>query len=687
MGSYLVTAAAAGFIAESAQHGEPLHLGETLRSGVDVVLQAGGSRVNGTVVDAAGEPVPHASVRAERQIDPRVSIALEADDRGHFGLSLPWGPIVLSAHARTFASAWWNGPAPSPDVRLVLVPGATLRGRVVSGVDGGPLPDIAVRASPSGKFDLRLWCESTTDADGAFEIQGMEAGSYELLASGEGWRSDRGAPTRVDLGTTVDDLRIEAYPVTQVSGRVLVENAGPCEQGVVSLGSPDPHQPLPDKPLPMGHEVPTITANIGVDGGVRFSAVPQGRYYVSVRCSNRIVREGPRVLDIGATGPSDLTWTVAPGPSLIVIAVDGRGRPVPDAAFFLRYPRGLRSAARTRSDGRYEFAGELYPGKYEITAGQPFNAQAEPVELDESAGPVTARLTFAGSGSIVATVHAKDGSPLDGLVVSAVARSTIHEDLVGGPSSKYPPGAHTFIATAMGDGRYRIMPLEAASYEVRVDDGINPTVRKSYSLSADRIVEPDFEIERGGRIRGLVIDEDAAPVARVWVSTNAMKDDDPDRPVLLHAMVGTAMRALTDQRGRFVLEGLTGADTRYGLRVEGPDGQAAALGGLRASDEDVVVTLPAAGTLSGTIVGSCSASTVPVRLQATNMSIGQVVSEEFAGLPRPFHLNIAPGQIKLSAFCLDGQRRAQWVRGLSTGENVNGLSLTLEPPSSVQAGR
>jgi hypothetical protein len=131
-GRYLVTAARARFVAGSAQRGQPIDLLEgTVRTGVDIVLQPGGALLTGIVADAAGGPVPHATVRAEHNLPPAAVVDVEADDLGRFTLWFPPGPLLLSAVAIGYAPARWMGVAPSAEVRLVLTPGATIRGRVV----------------------------------------------------------------------------------------------------------------------------------------------------------------------------------------------------------------------------------------------------------------------------------------------------------------------------------------------------------------------------------------------------------------------------------------------------------------------------------------------------------------------------------------------------------------------------
>jgi len=128
------------------------------------------------------------------------------------------------------------------------------------------------------------------------------------------------------------------------------------------------------------------------------------------------VREGPRSLDVGVKGLSDLTWKVAQGSSLTILTVDEREREVPGAEFLLTLPNGSLMGARTNERGRFDSVGELDPGSYEIAPQQPFDAEHIHIDLHEGDESVTAKLKIAGSASIVATVCAHGGGPIDGMV-------------------------------------------------------------------------------------------------------------------------------------------------------------------------------------------------------------------------------------------------------------------------------
>jgi hypothetical protein len=691
-GSYLVTAAKQGFVTGSANEGRPIGLADAASTGIDIVLQPGGAKVTGLVVDATGGPVPHAIVRGERVNPPRVAVDVETDDLGRFALWFPPGPMILAAHADGYAPTRWYGPAPGVDIRLVLTPGATVRGVVVSSVDGAPLPNMEVRAVSASAPQSPLFQSSTSGPDGTFAVRGIEPGLYALSATGDGWHGELAKPIRLGLGSTIEQVRIEAGPGTPITGRVLIARTQqPCEQGTVNLGPFEPDEPTTQRDqastmgpgLPPGigtRPGPTFLVNIAANGVAHFPAVTPGRYSVHIGCLHYLPREGPRSLDVGSTAMSDLTWTVAPGLSLTVLTVDDRGRPTPGVTVHLQPPRGFRLQGRTDDTGRYAFSGNLLAGTYEISAQPPFEAEHLRVELRDGDDPATATLKVPGSASIVTTVRERGGGPVDGLSVAAVAQSPPNPQ--AGAPVPTSPAMDSFVAMSLGEGRYSIAPLKPGRYEIRVDDGANAMVRASYDVAAGQALETTTELERGGQIRGHVVDDDGAPVPDVWVRAIA---PDHGRLAFAQSTLAVGTRALTNQDGLFVLDRLSGGDTVYTVRAERPEGAAAVTEGVKAGDQNVVIALRADGTLTGTVVGDCGGADAPVVVHAKNSATGRASSQQLSAANQPFRLDIAPGPIELIASCSNGHGFARLATELAPKKELGGLRLVLQTfPANAQ---
>jgi hypothetical protein len=642
------------------------------RTAVDVVLQWGGAKVAGVVVDGLGGPVPHAALKAERTMPPRAAVDIEADEMGRFALWFPPGPMMLSAQAPAYAASRWYGPAPSRDIRLMLMPGATIRGVVVSSADAAALANVDVRAV-SAEGSSTLQANARTGPHGEFEIRGLEPGSYRLVATGEAVRGELPHPIGLALGATVENIRVEVGAAAAITGRVLQASARlPCEDGQVLLGGPDPTRVKPERRgrAAGGFPKAEFAATIGPGGLVHFPAVTQGHYDVTVRCRHSVLRSGPPDLDVGLSTLSDLTWTVGPGLSLEIRTVGERDEPVPDVPIFVSFPGGLQMAARSDGEGKYQLSGDLYAGTYEISPGAPLEGGPVQVVLRDADGPITAKVRIAAGASIQVSVRERGGGSVDGLTISALGQSL--ETRANGP----PPTP--FLARALGDGRYRIAPLKPGRYEVRVDDGTNAAIHASYVLAAGETLQADLEIERAGRIRGHVVDDNGMPVSDVWVSAAAIEHSDLPRQVL-----GSARRVLTDLEGRFDLDRLAGGDTTYAVRVDQPAGSSALKPGVKADGSYVTIRLPAPGSVEGMVVGDCGPSGGAVGVQVINRETGQSSSQEVSSPGGAFHLAVAPGPVKVLALCRNGLGLATTTVDALPGNTVAGLRLALKAPSGA----
>jgi Carboxypeptidase regulatory-like domain len=682
--SYTVTANAAGFVATTLGHDTPLLLRtREARTGVDLCLRPGEYNLHGSVVDATGGPVPNANVRAERALSPRLVVDSWTDDLGNFSFAVPEGPVLLQAKAPGYSSASEPGVAPAAGIRLVLVPGASLRGRVVSTTSGLAVAGVELRAEPVFAQPEPLYERPRSDAQGHFSIEGLEPGSYAISAVGSGLRGQSDAPFELSLGEVIDGIEISMRQVARVSGRVLQSDGQSCARGSVLLGAPDPLHPLPDSTdhIAALMQQPPVASEIGADGAVLFAAVEPGKYYVTVRCHGQMLREGPRVLDVKAEDATGLLWTVGEGASLRVLTVDERDQPVGGVAFTVQLPSFRAYAehslsARSDAAGRYDIEGILSPGTYKLVAASYYSARPSKVEVRAGEQNV-AKLKLVGSAAIEATLRA-GGEPIAGMSVSAVPL-----DAAGGASvaGELSPA----VAIELGAGRYRMAPLPAGRYEVRVDDGINPSVSsESIEIAQGEKAQLEIALDRAGKISGRVLDDRGSPVADAWVTAIADALTAAGGANMQRAAFATLLpaRVLSDAQGEFSFERLAAGTASYTLQVSVPGAGAAQARAVRAGNAQLELVLRAVGSIAGSVAGVCGkGSGYNVAIQAQSLDTGQMLAPTTSSPDGSFVVSgVAPGAVRISAYC---EHASGLVLGVATaqlapGQKLEGVVLSLQ---------
>lgn len=179
------------------------------------------------------------------------------------------------------------------------------------------------------------------------------------------------------------------------------------------------------------------------------------------------------------------------------------------------------------------------------------------MELAEGTLRAEATLRLSGSSALRVRVEDQDGHAIDGVTVEAQRLDAAPDIAAQGiqTAGLMPAGAAAegaFVGVPVGAGEYRLGPLVAGAFRVRVHDGLN----MFEPMNASHVVLRDaaeyalaITLDRSAQITGEVVDDEGNPVADAWVSASTSGAAPVDGPV----QTPTSARVLTDVDGRFVI--------------------------------------------------------------------------------------------------------------------------------------
>jgi hypothetical protein len=305
-----------------------------------------------------------------------------------------------------------GGIAPAIDIFIGLgkLRSFHLRGIVVDGIAGRPVPDISVMGIPRQWSPVLLVLNGTTDANGGFDLAGAVPGGYTIIATplaslgvgGPGGPpppppplGDPGvvSPSRLmghasaDIArANVENLRVVAVPALTVSGRVIFENrpANITEQDVARIRVGLSRNPdilvMPPALVPGVPRNGAVAANGDFalqiwPGEFRVSAapLPPNTYVKSIRMgSSDVLGEGLHLTN--SVGALMEIVIASDGGEVSGQAVNDRGGPLPNVVVALvpdspslRSRADLYQSVTTDSSGSFQLQ-TVPPGNYKLFA-------------------------------------------------------------------------------------------------------------------------------------------------------------------------------------------------------------------------------------------------------------------------------------------------------------------------------
>ncbi len=528
------------------------------------------SDVAGRVVDDEGRPVAGARVTTTSDgVLDRAPPGVTTDEQGRFALPPPGPPapgrrVSIVAEGPEGRAALSLRPDETvSDVVLVLVPGATVQGRVVDGEGRalagvvarlepvwGRLPD---RGRPGARTSLLLsmsgsdagFPTASTDAEGRFEVRAVPRGPYDVRLA-RGALEGRGGSGPVEVEGDLDLGTLVLGSGRALEGRVLdLHGAGiPGAQVDLAPAARPDADPAPDdgagdgRPAARAADLPRH-ATTGADGSYRVLGVGPGTWRVTARRAGlapdatevEVLATGPfagpadLVLEDEATVEGVLSEGDAPfrRPFEVVLEAEGGGR------------RRVGPVAFRSPEGRFEVDG-VPAGSWRVLARTFDGRIARPPEpLDVRAGgrwPV--RLELERAASLTGRLRGPDGAPV------AAGRVTLRREADGTRRS----------ATTDAAGRFEVADLAPGSWRVRATGRGGAPVETLVVLPSGPSLPVDLALARGGALEVSVTAAGGGPVPGALVLVRPPED----------AMLESASGARTDARGRLQIDDLPPGD-------------------------------------------------------------------------------------------------------------------------------
>lgn len=385
----------------------------------------------------------------------------------------------------------------------------------------------------------RMVKRATTDEDGAFEVEGIGTGTWDLVATSEGYIDLERKGIEVQGGKEIDDVELRLLRGGTLRGRVISSNGDPVVGANLT-------RVVQQRSMIDISRANRRTARSDGDGNFVLDGLPLGATSFSAQHE----KHQEKVLDLEIqSGDNRLDFILERGLTISGRVLDPTGLPVGGATVSATTPGGGMmvmvgggagpKTAVTNSDGEYLLEG-YGAGTYEVTAKLEGYAPATtdaPIQLDRSdATSVDLQLQ---TGAAITGI-------VDGLSFDELSQVQI---------MAMQPGASTMPLMAQVDyeGSYLIDNVPAGDWMVMATVGQGgKNARETVTIDPGTLeMVVDFSFGGGLTLTGRV-ERNGEPVSGTMVI--ASSTDGPG-----------AGQTTTDPDGRYTLEGLEAG--RYQILV------------------------------------------------------------------------------------------------------------------------
>jgi hypothetical protein len=361
-------------------------------------------------------------------------------------------------------------PSQEP-LRIVLKPTSAVEGRTID-PDGKPVAGAEILLNPTGPtsmgpgfvmFSTASMKQATSGDDGAFRIEDVPPGSFELRAAAAGRQSVEMTNLEVLSGQDLKGVNVVLAAGAVIGGRVLASGR-PVPGAQVELVEPETSMAR--------MIIRASSARADGDGYYRLDGITPGER--TFQAESKGFRKAVRELD-ARPGDNTLDFSLEAGVEIAGRVVDGSGSPVAAALIALRegYNSWELPNAVSGPDGAFTLAG-VADGTYRISAEKEgFARSREGREVTVAGSSLSGvEIELATGGAIVGQLSGLDFTEL--AQVSVWVDDSFHTGRVS-PDGSYrieqvEPGERRVVASVRGarqtEGR---VTLEAGEREARLD--------------------------------------------------------------------------------------------------------------------------------------------------------------------------------------------------------------------------
>jgi protocatechuate 3,4-dioxygenase beta subunit len=552
------------------------------------------------------------------------------------------------------------------DITLTLDPAGSVAGKVVVRGTGQPLAHAVVGlepATPEMRYLLLDMGTIVSAADGSFQIPGVSAGSYQLMATFTNepiadWVANP-VPVKVAAGQSVPDLQIQAYKggIVEVTVRGK-NNHEPVANAGVSVTSEDFNR--------------NRSSSTGTNG-VAYFRLSSGQFNVYANKQDWSQAQTQTTVTEGQT--TQVTIELGEPSKVAGIVRDASGAPVAGASVGV-FPndQGNDSGTKTDANGHYELSWQkpswagMSDQKFHLLARHLERKLAAMQEMEETTTNLDLTLKPAMSvsgrvqdihGKAVTNVMAYIMLHLENSSFTISRRQEIHSDEQGRIQAEALPMGERYglYASANGYGNAQ-QEMDAADPKAAHYD-FPPLVLKI----ADR------------KLAGRVLGADGKPVAgaQIWMRGEGQ----PNRN-----------DAATDVDGRFVYDAVCEGAVSVSANFKNFSGSAEAMGGdtnvvIRFDARNRVVNAAAPQTLTGTVYDSSGKPAVGARVVVTPSFGAASTAKTDAKGEYSVNWQAQPGMrdAKYFAVARDVERNLAAMEAIDT--NKTRMDLRLGPGLSI----